>query len=140
MSQIATIINERSATITVEGPAGLDANSLQELIAFFGEDVVFAWASAQAIIAFRASIRNKASLKNKDTEEYKHSITEIAEEDWASWKPVLRAPRDPKSEFEKLILKFKTTDAAMAALTGMGMSASRDAIDAIFIKYAGEEE
>ena len=105
MPTIVTQINERNMAITTPCPAELvEAQSLQELVDKFGEEIVFGWAAAQAVIAFRSTVRTKASAKDKESGEYLYDAETIANGDclagnkeyqsWENWMPSVRKAKE----------------------------------------------
>ena len=143
MSTITTQINERNMAVTTPCPEEItDATSLDQLVQKFGDAIVFSWAKAQAVIAFRSSVRTKAMKKiggeGENAGEYEFSAEEIAEMDWANWTPTLRVAKSPVDALTEMILKFKTPEAALAALTQLGFAIEESKIRDIFAAAAQE--
>ena len=143
MPTIVTQINERNMAITTPCPAELvEAQSLQELVDQFGEEIVFGWAAAQAVIAFRSTVRTKASAKDKETGEHLYDAEAIANGDclagtkeyprWEDWMPSVRKAKSPVDALTETILKFKTPEAAIQALSGLGFAIPEENIRSIF--------
>lgn len=141
MSQITTTVNERQLAVTTPCPTELvDATTLPELIEKFGEEIVFSWAKAQGVIAFRSAVRTKAMSKNAETGEFNYSAEEIAEMPWEDWMPTLRKAKNPLDELTQMILKFKTPEAAIAALATLGFSIPAERIQEIFAANSDSED
>lgn len=97
MSQIKVVSNQANREVTVEQPAVLDMNSVEELVEALGEELVVNQVKAQLKVSFRAVVRRKLEEKD-DNEEFINSDDAILAEDFSDWRPSLRVTKTPEEK------------------------------------------
>lgn len=97
MSQIKVVSNQANREITVEQPAVLDMNSVEEMVEALGEELVVNQVKAQLKVSFRAVVRRKLEEKD-DNEDFVNSDESILAEDFSDWRPSLRVTKTPEEK------------------------------------------
>ncbi len=105
MKTIITKDNKSGRTIETEIPNCLKVKSLKELQGFISDEIILKLALDQAVIKFRAYVRNKLSAKLSVKKPYekgnfKYLQDDILAEDFTSWIPTVKR-RQTKEEKAK---------------------------------------
>ena len=89
MSKIKIVSNSVNREITVDEPAVLGLNTVEDLVEALGEELVVNQVRNQLKVSFRAVVRRKLEEKD-DNDEFSNTDEVILAEDYSDWKPSLR--------------------------------------------------
>lgn len=103
MSKIVVKSNKAKREVTVESPAVLDVESLDELKDIMGEDRVLKVAQSQLLISFRGMVRGKLEAGNIDEGDFTYADDDIVNEDYSDWVPEGRTVKSSEDKLKDLL-------------------------------------
>lgn len=107
--------DKRAAYVDPGTPDVLKSQTLQDLVATLGEDMVMQKIMAQLIIDFRSQVRGKMESYDKENESYRYSLDEIEQADYSEWKPETRQRKTAEERAAELLSKL-SPDQVKAAM------------------------
>lgn len=111
---------QENREVIVPTPACLEVESLSDLVAAVGEDLVLNKAMAQILIDLRSRVRSMLGAKIKDESgaevDFKFTDDQILAEDWINWIPTLTVRKSEEDKASEILSKFQNNPEQLKAI------------------------